>query len=127
MVGAHILWAVVGIVLVILFGAITAIVAGLPAYLLWQSTQHLLWPLVYGIPVGIVTFAVPVVFVGGLYLIFDASVWTQVYRQLGDMPRPAFDPDAPAPEAHPTERAAQSAPALTRPSTPPTPLTATHA
>jgi hypothetical protein len=95
MFGAQILWMVIGIVLLVLFGALTAVVAGIPAYLLWQSTHALLWPLVYGIPVGLVTLGVPVLLAGGLYLVFDASVWTQVYRALTGAARPVFAPDVP--------------------------------
>lgn len=90
------LWMLVSLGLVVGFGLLTALVAGGPAWLLYHNTDGLTWPLVWGIPVGVLTFIVPLVFAAGLYLVFQASVWTQVFRQLaGGAPAAALEP-APA-------------------------------
>ena len=86
MVLAGIVWAVVYVVLVVGFGLLAALVAGGPALLLHRATEGLLWPLVWGVPAGLLTFAAPLVLASGLYLVFQASVWTQVYRHLAGPP-----------------------------------------
>jgi hypothetical protein len=83
MVLAGIIWGVFSIFLVILLLILTGGVAGVPAYLLWQA-GHQLGALVYGLAVATITFALPICLAGGLYLIFRASVWSQVYRQFAD-------------------------------------------
>jgi hypothetical protein len=77
-----IVWGLVTVGLVVGFGLLTALLAGGPAWLIYRATQGLAWPLVWGVPVGILTFAVPLLLAAGLYMVFQASVWTQVYRAL---------------------------------------------
>jgi hypothetical protein len=87
MVLAGVVWAVAYVMLVIAFGVLAALVAGGPALLLYRATEGLLWPLVWGVPAGVLAFAAPLVLASGLYLVFQASVWTQVYRHLAGPPR----------------------------------------
>jgi hypothetical protein len=84
--GVAIAWFAVTVALMVGFGLLTALVAGGPAYLLYRATESLLWPLVWGLPVGLVTFALPLVLASGLYQVFLASVWNQAFRQLAGPP-----------------------------------------
>lgn len=90
MVGAGIAWFAVVLILIALFAVLTGGVAVLPAYLMFQSGREVL-AVVYGLGAGFLTFVVPLIFAGGLYLIFEASVWAQVYQELvartADAPR----------------------------------------
>lgn len=96
-------WMLVTFAVVVAAALVAALVAGVPAYLLFLATDALLWPLVWGIPVGMLVFGLPVTFASGIFLMFTASVWTQVYRYVAgplDLPpAPSSDlPDAlPAP------------------------------
>ncbi len=82
MLGAGLLWGLIMIPVMLLLGGLAAVFAAGPGFLIYQTT-HAVWPaLLWGVPVGLVIFVVPLVFLGGLYLIFQASVWNQVYDQL---------------------------------------------
>jgi len=82
MIGAGIVWGVAVMVLIVVFLLLTGGVAALPAYLIFRSVGSVGPALLYGVPAAIVTFVVPLAIAGGLFLIFEASVWTQVYRSL---------------------------------------------
>jgi hypothetical protein len=81
-----VVWFVIMLAVLAACGLLTALVAGVPAYLLYHATQSLLLPLVWAVPVGALTFVVPIVLATGLYQVFRASVWNQVYRQLAGLP-----------------------------------------
>lgn len=107
MIGVGILYMFLTIAVVIAAALLTALVAGVPAYLIYQSTGGLAWPLVWGIPVGLVTFVVPMLLVSGLYLVFRASVWTQAYRALAGPPVGSGDGMVPVEPLAPVPGAAE--------------------
>lgn len=84
MFGVGLLCGLLMIPIVLFVIALVAAVAGGPGWLIYKATESLGAALLWGIPVGLVLFVVPLAFVGGLYLIFQASVWNQVYRQFVD-------------------------------------------
>jgi hypothetical protein len=90
MLGVSIVWTLVSLMLFALFVAAALAVAGVPAYLLYQNTDSLVLPLLYGIPVGILVLFLPSAVVAGLYRIFEADVWGIVYRDLAGRDRGAF-------------------------------------
>jgi len=75
-------WFAITIALGVALGLLTAVVAGLPALLLYQATDAWVLPVLVGVPLALLTFGVPMTIAQGLYLVFHASVWNQVYRQL---------------------------------------------
>jgi len=82
MVGAAIVYGILLVIFILIVMVVVAIIAGLPAYLLYQATDSLAPALLWGIPVGFILFVLPVAFVSGLYLIFQADVWNTTYLQL---------------------------------------------
>jgi len=82
MLGIGILFALAMIPVLLLVGLITAVIAGGPGYIIYQATESIGWALAWGIPVGLLVFMIPLAFVGGLYLIFQSSVWNQMYNAL---------------------------------------------
>ena len=82
MLGIGILFALVMFPVVLLIGLITAVVAGGPGYIIYQATESIGLALAWGIPVGLIVFILPLVFIGGLYIIFQNSVWNQMYNTL---------------------------------------------
>jgi hypothetical protein len=81
MLGANIIWGAVVFMVLLLAGLLTLGVVVLPGVAIFQASG--LWlALGYGIPAGFITFFVPITFAGGLYLVFSADVWNQVYEQL---------------------------------------------
>ena len=79
MLAVGVLFGFLTIVFVMILMAITAAVAGLPGYLLYQATQSVSIALLWGLPVALVFFLLPLLFVSGLYLIFSTTVWNDVY------------------------------------------------
>jgi len=82
MLGAGLLWGLLMIPTVLVLVVVTGLVAAGPGVLLYQATDSLIPALLWGVPVGLVLFVLPLVFLSGLYLVFQASVWNQVYEQL---------------------------------------------
>lgn len=82
MLGIGLLFAILLIPVLLIVIMITALVAGGPGYLIYEATGSLAGALLWGIPVGLVVLILPLSFVNGLYLIFQSSVWNQVYTQL---------------------------------------------
>ncbi|NUQ39312.1 MAG: hypothetical protein HUU23_16340 [Caldilineales bacterium] len=82
MLGIGLLFVILLIPVLLIVVMITALVAGGPGYLIYEATGSLAGALLWGIPVGLVVLILPLSFVNGLYLIFQSSVWNQVYTQL---------------------------------------------
>ncbi len=83
MVGVELFLGMVMFIIFILAGGLALVIAGGPAWLLAQWTESALPALLWGIPVGLVIFLLPTLFASGLFLIFQAAVWNQVYRAIG--------------------------------------------
>jgi len=82
MLGVGILFGILMMILAMILVAITAVVAGVPGYLLYLATQSVFVALLWGAPVGLTFFLLPMLFVTGLYLIFSAAVWNDLYLKL---------------------------------------------
>jgi hypothetical protein len=80
MFGVNLLLGVVFFVIFGLAGGLALVVAGVPAWLLSRLTDNMVPALLLGIPVGFVVLMLPLLFVTGLYLIFQTAVWNEVYR-----------------------------------------------
>ena len=89
MLGAGLLWGLLMIPAVLILVVVTGLLAAGPGFLIYQATDSLIPALLWGVPVGLVLFVLPLVFLGGIYLVFQASVWNQVYEQLVGRPVPA--------------------------------------
>ncbi len=82
MLGAGFLFAILMIPVVLVLGAITAAVAGLPGYMIYEATRNWLPTLIWAIPVVIILLVLPLTFIHGLYLIFKTEVWNQVFAEV---------------------------------------------
>ncbi|NOZ70562.1 MAG: hypothetical protein GXP38_01395 [Chloroflexi bacterium] len=82
MLGVGILFGLLMIPIVLLLIAFAGVIAGIPAYLLYQATSSIIPALIWAVPTALFILILPMAFVNGLYLVFQASVWNQVYDQL---------------------------------------------
>lgn len=88
MFGVGLLLGMVMFIVFVLAGGLALLVAGGPAWLLYRLTDSPVPALLWGIPVGFVVLVLPSLFVTGLYLVFQAAVWNEVYRVIaGDAAR----------------------------------------
>jgi hypothetical protein len=91
-------WGVVLIPVVLALAALAFLVGGLPAFLVHQVTQAPVVAFLVGVPIGLIVFLVPLVFLSGLYITFTTTAWTLAYRDLkarstpAPAPGPAGDP-----------------------------------
>lgn len=91
-----VLMAVIGIliglvmipVLMVLVFAGMAVGGGL-GWALYALTESWVWALVFGLPIFMLIFALPMIIVQGIYLVFESSAWTLAYRQIAAGPQPA--------------------------------------
>lgn len=56
-------------------------------YLVYSLTNSAGWAVLAGLPIFLVILSIPLLLVQGVYLVFESSAWTLVYRDL----RPALD------------------------------------
>lgn len=82
MLGIGILFGLVAIPLMLVLFALAGAIAGLPAYMLYQATESIIPALIWAIPTALIIVVIPMAFIKGLYLVFQASVWNQTYDQL---------------------------------------------
>ncbi len=93
---------VFGIVMLVLFFAIFAVVAGI-AIAAGLAAQSITPGIVVGLVLGIPALLLAL-FVGGLYQVFDSTMWTEGYLALSSPPERALSPaPAPAPPTTPLE------------------------
>jgi hypothetical protein len=61
-------------------------------------THSIPWGVVAGLPIFLLVAGVPLIFLQGLYTVFDSSAWTLAYREIADLPAAAenVSPAAPA-------------------------------
>jgi hypothetical protein len=57
-------------------------VGGGVGYTLFRLTDSALWAAVFGLPPFMLIMLVPMVFVQGIYLVFESSTWTLTYREV---------------------------------------------
>jgi len=81
MFGAGLGWGIVMIPVFIVVLILAALVGVLPAWLIWQSTELIWLTLLVGIPLFFLIMVPPLVFLNGLYLVFQSSSWTLTYRE----------------------------------------------
>lgn len=82
MVGIGLAYGLLLLPVMILLGGAALVVAGGPAWLLYELTNGPVLSLLWGIPVGLAIFIIPLVLIGGLYEAFKSSVWTLTYREV---------------------------------------------
>ncbi len=90
LIGVGIVWSIVMIpvvlVLLALFLAIGAVLAGGPALLLYAITQAeapaIVVAVIAATPLFLLVFVAPLLFLNGLYLTFRSSTWTLTYREV---------------------------------------------
>jgi hypothetical protein len=81
MFGVGLAWAIVMIPVSLFVLILAAAVGALPAWLIWRSTE-LVWPaLLWGIPVFFLIGVPPLVFLSGLYAVYQSSLWTLTFRE----------------------------------------------
>jgi len=74
-----------GILFLLVFIPLMLLAFGVGAglgYALYSATQSIPWALIAGLPPFVIIMLVPTVFVQGVYLVFQSSTWTLVYRQI---------------------------------------------
>ena len=81
MLGVGFGWGIVMIPVFIIVMLLAAAVGGLPAWAIWQATETLWLTLLVGIPLFFLIMIPPLVFLNGLYLVFQSSTWTLTYRE----------------------------------------------
>ena len=81
MFGVGLGWGILMIPVFIVVLLLAALVGVLPAWLIWQSTEILWLTLLVGIPLFFLVMVPPLVFLNGLYLVFQSSSWTLAYRE----------------------------------------------
>ncbi len=82
MVGVAILWGLVIVLAMIVLALITLLVAVLPGWLIWKSTESIVLAFTVGGVLGLISFVLPLVVVESAFGTFRESVWTLVYREL---------------------------------------------
>lgn len=88
MFGAGLLWGMVVFIVFALAAGLALVVAGGPAWLLYRLTDSPVPAVLWGMPVGFVVLMLPSLFITGLYAVFQAAVWNEVYRVIaGDAAR----------------------------------------
>lgn len=75
-------WFAITITLGIALGLLAGVVAGVPALVLFGFSESAILAGAVGIPIFLVVFGVPMTLAQGLFLVFEASVWNQIYRAL---------------------------------------------
>jgi hypothetical protein len=81
MLGVGFGWGIVMIPVVIIVLLLAGAVGGIPAWLIWQATELPWLTLLVGIPLFVLILIPPLVFLNGLYLVFQSSTWTLTYRE----------------------------------------------
>jgi len=81
MLGVGFGWGIVMIPVVIIVLLLAGAVGGIPAWLIWQATEVLWLTLLVGIPLFFLICIPPLVFLNGLYIVFQSSTWTLTYRE----------------------------------------------
>ena len=81
MLGVGFGWGIVMIPVVIIVLLLAGAVGGIPAWLIWQATEVIWLTLLVGIPLFLLILIPPLVFLNGLYIVFQSSTWTLTYRE----------------------------------------------
>jgi hypothetical protein len=68
-------------------------------YAVYALTNSVGWALLAGLPIFLAILSIPLILVQGVYLVFESSAWTLVYRDL----RPAFEQSLEVTPAAPQE------------------------
>jgi hypothetical protein len=58
------------------------VVGGGLGYALFRLTDSVLWAAFVGLPPFVLIMLVPLVFIQGVYLVFESSAWTLTYREV---------------------------------------------
>jgi hypothetical protein len=94
-VGVELAWSfltipvlIVLLVLGVVLGGVVALGIGALASLAWGGATPWIVGGVVGLPLLILTLAVPLAFLGGLREVFLSSTWTLTYRELGPLTHP---------------------------------------
>jgi len=82
MTGVSFGWGLFMIPVLIVALIIALIVGGIPAAMLYVLARTWVWPLLVGLPLGLVTLLIPLLFLSGLYLTYQSTVWTLAYREM---------------------------------------------
>jgi len=75
-------WFIVSLILTVGLTFLGLLIGGIPALLLFWLTEQIWVAILVGLPLFLVTFILPLIFITGLYLVFRSSIWTLVFRAL---------------------------------------------
>jgi len=81
MVASGFAWGVVMIPVFIVVLLLAGVIGVLPGFLIWKGTELLWLALLVGVPLFLVIMVPPLVFLQGLYSVFESSSWTLTYRE----------------------------------------------
>jgi hypothetical protein len=97
MLGAGIGWGVVMIPVVLALLLLAGVIGGGPGFALYAATRSLPAALGLGLPLFLLVFLVPTLFLSGLYYTFVSSVWTLTYREIVAKETPPVEAPADVP------------------------------
>lgn len=92
-------WAFVSLMLGLLVVIVGGVLGVGPAYLAYLATESIGIAVAVAVPILLITVVLPLTFVQGLYLVFQSTLWTLIFRQLITPPAPKPAPTPPAPVA----------------------------
>ncbi|HSN75898.1 MAG TPA: hypothetical protein VL334_12560 [Anaerolineae bacterium] len=81
-----VLFAIVLIPVVIGLGLLGGGIGAALGYAVYSLTNSVGWAVLLGLPVFMLIMVVPLIFVQGVYLVFESSTWTLAYRDLAAVP-----------------------------------------
>jgi hypothetical protein len=68
-------------------GIVGLAVGGGLGYALYTLTDSAAWAMLFGLPLFLLIVAIPILIIQGIYLVFDANVWTLAYRDASAVAR----------------------------------------
>ncbi len=81
MFGIRLAYGLIAVVSMIVIFALAAGVGAGIGFLVHSLTQSVVWAVVLGLPLFFVILIVPLIFVEGLWLVFESTAWTLTYRE----------------------------------------------
>lgn len=91
LVGMGLLYGIVAVILFFVVLAVAAAVGGGLGLLVHTATHSIPWAVAVGLPPFLLLLIVPLVFVQGLWQVFESSAWTLAYREITGSAQPTPD------------------------------------
>jgi hypothetical protein len=89
MAGIQIGFSILMIPVFFLLGAVALLIGGGLAYAVWALANSLVGAIVVGLPVFLLLFGLPMLFLSGLFETYKSAAWTLAYREIAPLVPPA--------------------------------------